>query len=358
MSLLVELNDPDPRFDELLAGPSTRDDAWYHLKKGDRFFTELARWVETRTLPENASEIWMIGAERRLGSRKLAERARLLILCAMDASKPELPSSLAKAMGGIAARQHEVAAIDVPREVTWRQIAISGLRRVQPINTVEVDFATYDRGVADASGGLAKLELSLWPNGSGIAVHHPRDCLATNHIDEKFFKSMEDAWQAALQMERDGRTPGEELPDPASLDGTWRVLDTDMKPMSQVSGRSASGAAVRGWYHLMRNQRLDDRVIVLCQVKAAAGESGKRYELASVDGIEQKTRAVAQAMLSDGSAARFDTIAVVGTENSRQACDTLHGLGKAAAIRVLDLESGREHSPSLGDVTKLGPSGK
>lgn len=358
MSPLVELNDPDLRFDELLANPSTRDEAWYHLKKGDRFFTELARWVETRTLPDNAAEIWMRGAERRLGSRKLAERARLLIRCAMEASKPELPSSLAKAMGGIAARQHDVAAIDVPKEVTWRQIAISGLRRVQPINTVEVDFATYDRGVADASGGLAKLELSLWSNGSGIAVHHPRDYLATNDISGDFFESMEDAWQAVLRMVRDERTPGYELPDRVSVDGTWRVLDEHMKPMSQVGGRSASGAAVWGWYHLMKNRRLDDRVIVLCQVRAATGKSGKRYELASVDGIEQKTRAVAQAMLGDGSAARFDTIAVVGAENSRQACDTLHGLGKAAAIRVLDLESGRKHSPSLGDVTKSGPSGK
>lgn len=358
MSPLVELNDPDLRFDELLAEPSTRDEAWYRLKKGDRFFTELARWVETRTLPDNASEIWMLGAERRLGSRKLAERACLLIWCAMDASKPERPSSLAKAMGGIAARQHDVAAIDAPYEVTWRQIAISGLRRAQPINTVMVDFATYDVGASHSAGELSRLELSLWPNGSGIVVHHPRDCLATNDINGDFFDSMEDAWQAALEMVQGERAPEDELADRVSVDGTWRILDEHMKPMSQVGGRSASGAAVWGWYHLMKNRRLDDRVIVLCQVRAATGQSGKLYELASVDGIEQKVRAVALCMLDDGSAARFDTIAVVGVENSRQAYDTLHRLCQADEIRVLELESGHEYLPSLVGVAKSGLSGK
>lgn len=351
--------DPDIRYDEKLASAAGRDEAWYDLKQDDQFFVALAHLVETGRVPKDAAESWMYGCEKLLGERALAERARLLVRCAVEASEPEvLPSSLAKAMGGIAAKQQDVAAIDASYEVTWRQIAISQFRRVQPINTVVVDFATYDLGAADAPGGLARLELSLWPNGSGIAVHHPRDCLATNDINGDFFESMEDAWHAAFEMVRDEMTPGDKLPDRVSVDGTWRILDEHMKPMSQVGGRSASGAAVWGWYHLMKNRRLDDRVIVLCQVRAATGQSGKRYELASVDGIEQKTRAVAQAMLGDGSAARFDTIAVVGAENSRQACDTLHGLGKAAAIRVLDLESGREHSPSLGDVTKLGPSGK
>jgi hypothetical protein len=350
--------DPDIQYDKLLTSAGGRRKAWDNLKQDDLFFVKLCDLVEAGRVPEDAAESWMHGCEKWLGKPTLAERARLLVRCAVEASKPGVPSSLAKAMGGIAAKQQDVAAINAPYEVTWRLIATSQLRRVQPIKTVQVDFATYDVGAAHAAGKLSRLELSLWPNGSGIAVHHPRDCLATNDINGGFFESMEDAWHAAFEMVRDERTPGDELPDRVSVDGTWRVLDEHMKPMSQVGGRSASGAAVWGWYHLMRNQRLDDRVIVLCQVRAATGKSGKHYELASVDGIEQKTRAVAQTMLGDESAARFDTIAVVGTENSRQACDTLHGLGKAAAIRVLDLESEHEHSPSFGGVTKLGPSGK
>lgn len=349
--------DAESRYDELLARAGTRDYAWQSLRQNDRLFVELGHLVEAGRVPPDAAEQWMFGCEKLLGDPILAERARLLVRCAVEASKPGLPSSLAKAMAGIAAAQHGVAAINTPYQTTWRLLAITQFRQGPPNHTILVDFATYDRGTAHALGDLARLELSLWPNGSGVVVHHPRDCLATNYISGDFFDSMNDAWHAAIELVREERAPGDELPDRASVDGTWRVLDEHMRPMPQVSGRSASGAAAWGWYHLMKNQRLDDRVIVLCQVKAGGGQSSKRYELASVSGIEKKALAVAQTLLNDGSTSRFDTIAVVGPDNCQQAYEALQRLDKTAAIRVLDLESGHEYTPPVAnsvDSRKLG----
>lgn len=345
--------DPDIRFDDLLASAAGRDEAWYHLRQGDRLFIELARLVDAGRVPVDAATRWMLGAEHLLGDPKLVERARLLIGCAVAAGKPEVQSALVKAVDGIAATQQQVAASDTAYEVTWRRLAISQFRRAPPVNAGRVDFAVYDMGAQHAAGELAQLELSLWPNGSGVAVHHPRDSLVTNEIDSEFFTSMNEAWHAALDLVRREKPAGEdESSDRSAVDGCWRVVDGNGNPLSQVRGRSASGAAIRGWYHLMTRRLLDERVIVLCQVRAVADRSGKRYEgyeLASVDGIAQKTRAVAQATLDEGSAARFDTIAVVGAENARQAEETLHAVGKANAFRVHDLATGRAHGQPAGE---------
>lgn len=349
--------DPEKQYDKLLASAVGRADAWHDLKQDDRLFVELGHLVDAGRVPPEAAKLWMYGCESLLADPKCAERARLLVSCAVEAGKAELQIPLVKALAGIAAQRQDIAAIDVLYEVTWRSLAIAMFRRVQPIHKVLVDFATYDVGAARAPGDLSRLELSLWPNGSGVVVHHPRDCLATNGINGDFFESMEDAWQAALEMARAEGAPGYELPDRVSVDGTWRVLDEGMKPIAEVGGRSASGAAVWGWYHLLRNQLLDHRVIVLCQVRTVAESPGKRYELARVDGVEAKTRAVARATLDDGSAVRFDTIAVVGQENSQQAFETLLRLDKNLVIRVLDLESGREYSTSPADLAPSGPSG-
>jgi len=47
--------DPDIRFDDLLASAAGRDEAWYHLRQGDRLFIELARLVDAGRVPVDAA---------------------------------------------------------------------------------------------------------------------------------------------------------------------------------------------------------------------------------------------------------------------------------------------------------------
>lgn len=72
----------------------------------------------------------MYGCEKLLGERALAERARLLVRCAVEASEPEvLPSSLAKAMGGIAAKQQDVLQSTHPTKSRGDRLLLASFNR-------------------------------------------------------------------------------------------------------------------------------------------------------------------------------------------------------------------------------------
>lgn len=92
--------------------------------------------------------------------------------------------------------------------------------------------------------------------------------------------------------------------------------------MRQVSGRSASGAALRGWLYALQRMTPDEGVVVLGQV--AADGSGR---LEGVNGVRAKVKAI-------NAATRFDTIVIVSDEDER---DTKEALGKPTHISVVKL---------------------
>jgi hypothetical protein len=167
------------------------------------------------------------------------------------------------------------------------------------------------------TGCLADLELEVLEAGAGVIFHHPRDAFSTD-LQDGFIASMADAWNAAYELaSRQGA-------DVLRRGGRYR-LTRDGNPLPEVRGRSAGGAAARGWWHALHGKIPDQGVIVLTDV----GSSG---ELTGVRGVTEKVQAIMAAKRC------FNTIVVADPDNRRQAEVALQGVG---GIRVKDV-SGRD----------------
>lgn len=208
-----------------------------------------------------------------------------------------------------------------------------------PVALVEVD---------GKSAFLATLGLEVVTPGHGQLVHHPRDYFQTKAFGG-FPESMTDAWTAARNLltpapkenveeadreEEPGNDNGVDL----ACDGTWRVIrgwepghvtggvqPRIVDPVGRVEDRSASGAALRGWWCALQGRKDDDRVIVVAAVEPdPIAPSG--FRPAHVDGIRLKMKAIAD----DG---RFDTV-VVADEDKGEARTGLDQAG-GSDIRVV-----------------------
>jgi hypothetical protein len=165
-------------------------------------------------------------------------------------------------------------------------------------------------------GILGTLQLEL-VEGAGEVYLHPADALTT-FAAEDFLKSMEDAWSAACERARHADVSVD------GLAGRFRTLQDDGHPIPEISGTSAAGAAALGWYLAMRGMVPDEGVIVMAGIK----HDGSGYTPHSVDGIDEKVRAVA-------SYGRFDTIVVGSSANQNEAKNAVAVLNGNNRIRVL-----------------------
>lgn len=179
-----------------------------------------------------------------------------------------------------------------------------------------VSVALSDELLQD-SGSLATLVLDILKPGGGQVFHHPEDSLKSYPYPD-FDKAMQDAWAAAKELARKEGTD-------VLFDGRWRLLDNDGRPVKEVCGRSASGAAARGWYHALRGTVPDEGVIVLAQVDITGVLQG-------VSGVPAKVKTIVE----DG---HIDTIVVASQENRAEAEATLRTLGKLGPIRVVNLDA-------------------
>jgi len=185
-----------------------------------------------------------------------------------------------------------------------------------PSRRVEIPAVAWEEGQDESQnkpGLIAILVLEVLEGGAGQVVHHPMDAFTT-HFDEGFARSMQDAWRGALTLSGKG-----------GVDGRWRVLQRG-HPMPEVRGRSAGGAAARGWYHALQGTFPDEGVIVLATIDAQ-GQFGPVGEVVA------KVAAIAE----DG---RFDTIIVAGETDRRTAEGELRRLNKSQMIRVVNLNDG------------------
>jgi predicted S18 family serine protease len=170
------------------------------------------------------------------------------------------------------------------------------------------DELLRDRGV------LATLVLDVVEPGGGQVFQHPKEAVRT-YPQADFEQSMQDAWTAAKELAQKGGAQ-------VLFDARWR-LQLNEEPVLEVSGRSASGAAARGWWFALTGKVPDEGVIALAQVRADGLLEG-------VDGVPAKVKAIA----GDG---RFDTIVVASDENHREAETALRECGKAGVIRVVNI---------------------
>jgi hypothetical protein len=209
-------------------------------------------------------------------------------------------------------------ALEPPDEIKgqegWVLDCIRLLRNAPtPVRSLRVPVALSDELLASRAA-LATLVLETLKPGGGQAFLHPADVLRTYpHAD--FEGAMQEAWEAARVL---ARKEGADT----VLDGRWRLLLRD-QPVEEIQGRSASGAAALGWYHLLQGTIPDEGVIVLAQVD-------RDGNLSEVDGVPAKVRAIA----ADG---RFDTVVVASNDNRREAEDALRRLDQLRNIRVVNL---------------------
>lgn len=205
----------------------------------------------------------------------------------------------------------------------WTLDCIRALRRGGAGGTLlRVPVALSDE-ILRSTGAIATLDLEVLEPGGGQVFPHPKDSLRTHpHVD--FEASMQQAWTAAKTLVR------RDAPD-ILRDGRWR-LEMGGHPVSEVSGRSASGAAAWGWWFALQGKMPDAELIVIAQIDAEGVLSG-------VDprGIGPKVQAIA---CDD----RFDTIVGADAGNQAEGVEALvevhrSGIGKSHSIRIVDLHS-------------------
>jgi len=183
-----------------------------------------------------------------------------------------------------------------------------------PKRSLHVPVALSDELLQD-KGSLATLVLEVLQPGGGRVFHHPAYCALISYAHPDFEDSMQEAWEAAREQLPKG---GASVP---LCDGRWRLLQADGQPISEVKGRSASGAAAWGWWFVLQEGKVPDKEIIVL------AETDRYGHLREVGGVSAKTKAIAD----DG---RFDTIVVASDTNQRKAEDALRALGKLGAIRV------------------------
>lgn len=141
---------------------------------------------------------------------------------------------------------------------------------------------------------VAWLELDLVRGPAG-AIHDPRDAILSKP-NQEFAQSMNDAFNAAVNL------ASEEGPDlVAHWSGRWRLRTLSGGCHLDVpSGRSASAAAFRAWFHMLKSRAVptygadrhhgDEGLVVL----GAVSKDGT--ELVGVQGVGEKVRAVVKAL--------------------------------------------------------------
>jgi len=207
---------------------------------------------------------------------------------------------------------------DVARAYMW----IRSFRSIEPSARAAVPVALYD--TKEGSGFLATLTLEVMPGGVGEVADHPGAAFDVIHHDA-FVKSIGRAWTMALRA-----TSGE-----ARVDGRWRVerravpRSSASRELRLVDGPSASGAAVRGWWHVLHNRIPDAEIVVLAQIS----KDGNSLE--TVDFVSRKVEAIVrEGTGSDGHSA-FDTIVVIGDRARKEAEEALGD--NPLGIRVVSL---------------------
>ena len=209
--------------------------------------------------------------------------------------------------------------LDAPEFIKqgWAQNCISILRNepVPIISSIDIPVAISDSLTGKAY--IHTLLLEVLNHGNGDLYHHPIDALVT-FPSKDFEESMQDAWISARNL-------FEEQDIDIRHDGRWRLLDRDGRPILNIKGKSASGAAARGWWYALQKRLPSRKAIVLAQID-------KEGILTDVMGIKEKTTAI----VADDS---LNTIIVV-SDNSKQCIQAILGKSNNANTKTVNVLSG------------------
>ncbi|HVS38577.1 MAG TPA: hypothetical protein VMS17_23680 [Gemmataceae bacterium] len=199
---------------------------------------------------------------------------------------------------------------------SWAWGCIRSFLRPAVRATVTVPVPLLDRDPRTAF--VARLQLEVLEDGRGEVFPHPADAFASEY-DPVFVESLRDAWTAACGLVRreSGGADG--------CDGRFRLL-RDGRPVADVSGPSAGGAAVRGWRLALCGKTLHDHAVVLARLRTDPAVP-ERFRLAGVGGVRPKTKAAVE----EGACA---VIVAPTKEDKREAGAVLKELGRGRRVRV------------------------
>jgi hypothetical protein len=237
-----------------------------------------------------------------------------------------------------------VAGLQVPPEkqpylAEWRlecersfrdELSAKTVDGVTALVNVPVALAYEKDAEKDATLGLAWLELETLA-GDGDIVPHPGDVWATIRRDEEQQpeKRTEATFAEAMSLAFRGARELAGLTKPVR--GRWRILGfgEQAPPIPIISGESAGGAALLGWYRAMTQTVVYPSVLVMAAVREPVSPSAP-WRLAEVGAIDKKVRAIIDASVN------IDTVATVGR------CVALAKAAKAAVAsekrRKVDLK--------------------
>lgn len=185
--------------------------------------------------------------------------------------------------------------------------------QVTTAKKVTVPFATFvKQGGRELYGKLYRLTLELVQNGFGHIGYDPRAALNCKG-KEDFAGAITLAWQA-------------QFPNPSydQIGAIWCIEEFPPQSVSsekdlEIEGPSAGAAAAVGFYHALRNQFPDNRVIyfgALPTKQETAATITERPFFTKVGGVKLKT----QAVLKHND---IDTIVVFDADNFQEAKEAL-----------------------------------
>jgi hypothetical protein len=333
------------------AKPNLRPAWWRWLIQESGLPARLKNAIKENRLPSNCLELAEGWAELGKAGDSVADfgfhfdQLRLMMWCAQHAQQnpgsfefpPEEAASREVNEPSSKMATHDTDGNPLPGYVIEHHAKARGWARWllgigQSVFEVSVPVASWTQ-LPEPVGHLHTLNLHILEPGGGQVFPHIEEAFTTNP-DKEFTKAMEHAWETALS------TPGKQT-QRKPCGGCWRFTSgwTRNAPASkapwsvrQALGKSAGGAAARGWSYALTRQYPDDGVIVMMSVN----EQGK---FQTVDGVKAKAGAAAKKY------PEIDTIVVL-RENVLDALQGIKAAGKAGCVCVVDLNqpSVRIHS--------------
>jgi hypothetical protein len=184
-----------------------------------------------------------------------------------------------------------------------------------------VGFVLAQEGGEDSGQGeLAWFVFECLPGGSGEVFLSPDQAFLAMDADfASLFTEIPDIVRGFQQALPGAAPAGCDVRVHVEFDG--RIRQHDPRPLK---GHSATGAAARALALLLADKVVDEGVLVLAELHSGG-------VLGSVGEVAAKVAVAA-------TAGCFDTIAVVGAANRRQAEQGLRQAGKEGSLRVINLD--------------------
>jgi tetratricopeptide (TPR) repeat protein len=234
--------------------------------------------------------------EDRLPFAEAMSRMRAMLWCA-DYVQKTAPLST-DAPPAVLMELPAEAPPEVRERADWSLACVQIFRGEPSRKRIAVPIALADEMI-QLRGGIATLVFDVYTPGNGRLTPNPEESFRILP-DDDFTESLSTAWRIALEAAKneDGRSEFpdvvwrviKESPSMCGLDEKAFFESAGLRLKGRIAGRSASGATLRAFRHLLKGTNPDPDVFVLAQVR---NDGTPTNQLQSVGGISTKVEAIA-----------------------------------------------------------------